>query len=72
MNMNESCHNFALPAGYVISDSSFDASLRDDPDIALAAVSYDGCALKHVSAQLRHLVFSRYSRGVWHKEESVV
>ena len=45
----------AACAGYVISDGAFDPSLKEDPDIALAAVSYDGCALKHVAAQLRFL-----------------
>ena len=39
----------------MISDTAFDASLREDARIALAAVSYDGCALKHVAPQLRSM-----------------
>lgn len=45
-------------AGYVISDTAFDASLRADAGIALAAVSYDGCALKHVAPQLRSMAIA--------------
>lgn len=48
--------------GYVISDAAFNASLREDSRIALAAVSFDGCALKHVPAQLRSLA-QRDRRG---------
>lgn len=53
-------------AGYVISDTAFDASLRADAGIALAAVSYDGCALKHVAPQLRSMAIIGYGDyGDW-------
>ena len=47
----------------MISDTAFDASLRADAGIALAAVSYDGCALKHVAPQLRSMAIIGY--GDW-------
>ncbi|OLQ03582.1 Anthranilate N-benzoyltransferase protein 2 [Symbiodinium microadriaticum] len=39
--------------GYVIAEPGFDSALRDDPQVAHAAVSYDGCTLKHVGSDLR-------------------
>ena len=47
--------NLLVASGYVISDTAFDPGLREEARIALAAVSYDGCALKHVASQLRSM-----------------
>lgn len=39
----------------MIADAAFPPALREDYEIALAAVSYDGCALKHVAPPLRRM-----------------
>lgn len=54
----------AVAGGYVISDAAFDHSLREDARIALTAVSYDGCTLKHVAVNLRSMA-KELSCRIW-------